>query len=144
MHTSINLYEQCYHLCENNVVSMLNACSPAGVFFVRESTLMHLVDDECSSLISSAKLCGTFDTDANIVEDVKQVTLSMYLLIQSALHLRQSPATFIKTLRNVITVYMRHSSDLIINRALMTFVYRKVIKHLRLEIGHHVVLGKTF
>jgi hypothetical protein len=43
----------------------------------------------------------------------------------------------------VITVYLKHRRASIINRALMTFAYRKTMKHLRLEIGHHVVVGKT-
>ena len=110
---------------------------------VRESFLIHLLDDECSSLIGLAKLC-VFDIDSTTVPYMNQLTLSMYLLIQSALHLRQSPAALIESLHRGMIVYRRHSRESIINRALMTFVYRKAMKHLHLEIRHHVVVGKTF
>jgi hypothetical protein len=109
-----------------------------------DSNLIHLLDDECSSLIGLAKLCGVFDIDSLTGESVSQTTLSMYLVIQSALRLRQLPPTLIKSLRRVIIAHMRCPSEAIINRAMITFAYRKAVKHLRLEIGHHVVVGKTF
>jgi uridylate kinase len=78
------------------------------VFRVTESDLLHLVDDECVSLISLTKLCGIFDIDPTKTENVSQLTLSMYLLIQSKLQLMHSTATIIEALRKVIIVHRRH------------------------------------
>ena len=75
---------------------------------------------------------------------MNQLTLSMYLLIQSALRLRQSSATLIESLRRVMIVYPTYPRDLFINLALMTFAYRKAMKHFRAEIGDYVVVRKTF
>jgi hypothetical protein len=59
-----HLYEECYRLCEENVDWLLHVeGKPATVFAVEESDLLRLADDECLSLISLAKLCGTFDID---------------------------------------------------------------------------------
>jgi Mab-21 protein len=136
------VYEQCNRLCKSNFVYLLY--EPADVLSVTESFLIHLLDDECSSLIGLAKLCGVFDINPWARECVNQLTLSMYLLIQSALRLRQLPTTFIDSFRRVMIVYHRHSHGSIINRALMIFAYRKAMKQLRSEIDHRVVLGKTF
>jgi hypothetical protein len=86
------------------------------------------------SLISLAKLCGIFDIDPTETEAVTQLTLSMYLLIQSKLQLMHSTATIIEALRKVIIVHQRHDPVrhlMTVNRAMMTFVYRKSVRHLR-------------
>jgi hypothetical protein len=81
---------------------------PASVFGVKESDLLRLADDECLSLISLAKLCGTFDIDPTMAEQVNQLTMSMYLLVQSKLQLLHSTATIIEALRKVMIVHNRH------------------------------------
>jgi hypothetical protein len=57
------------------------------------------------SLISLAKLCGTFDIDPTETEQVNQLTMSMYLLVQSKLQLLHSTATIIEALRKVMIVH---------------------------------------
>jgi hypothetical protein len=59
-------------------------CTGHRVFTVKDSILMYQMDNECSSLIGLAKLCGVFDIDSVTVESVNQTTLLMYLVIQSA------------------------------------------------------------
>ena len=123
-------YEKCLSLCEKNVVCLLR------VFFTRvmrvtESDLLHLMDDESLSLIGLAKLCGLFDNNSYMLEFVSQLTLSVYLLVQCKLRLKHPPATFIEILRIVMTTYCGYPNDLIINRSLMMFAYRKAILHLR-------------
>jgi hypothetical protein len=65
-----HLYEECFRICNENVNSFLRADggTMTRVFRVRESDLLHLVDDECLSLISLAKLCGIFDIDPTVTE----------------------------------------------------------------------------
>ena len=123
------LYEKCLSLCENNVVYLLPN-SASRVVIVEKSDLLHLMDDESLSLIGLAKLCGLFDINSFILENVGQLPLSVYLLVQCKLRLKHPPATFIETLPIVMTTCFQ-VNDYIINRSLMMFVYRKAIQHLR-------------
>jgi hypothetical protein len=135
-----HLYEECFRICEENVDWLLHVDGGTitSVFRVKESDLLHLVDDECVSLISLAKLCGIFDIDPTETESVTQLTLSMYLLIQSKLQLMHSTATIIEALRKVMIVHRRHDPVMTVNRAMMTFVYRKAVRHLRLTTVQRV------
>jgi Mab-21 protein len=132
------LYEQCYDLCENSAVHRTQAYDEykAYVFLARESNLLNLVDDECSSMIGLAKLCGRWDNDPRSSECMFQLVLSLYLFIQSALKLRKPLATIIEILGCVIVVFRKLTYEFIINRALMIFVYRKAMKHFRSIINH--------
>jgi hypothetical protein len=125
-------YEQCLSLCEKNIVCLLLQEVVIDVLRVKESDLLHLMDDESLSLIGLAKLCGVFDINTQETEALSQLTLSVYLLVQCKLRLKHSPATFIEVLHLVTTTYYRHRSDSsIINRTLMMLAYRRVIQHLR-------------
>lgn len=124
------LYEKCFSLCENNVDCLLRS-SVIAVMRVKESDLLHLMDDESLSLISLAKLCGLFDINPEYAEVVIQLTLSVYLLVQCKLRLQHPPATFMNALRSVVLVYFKHDSQMIINRAMLMLVYRRAIQHLR-------------
>jgi hypothetical protein len=137
-----HLYEECFCICEKIVDRLLHvrANTFVAVFGVNESDLLHLVDDECLSLISLAKLCGVFDFDPMKIEDVTQLTLSMYLLIQSKLHLMHSTATIIETLRKVMIVHQRHDPRMTVNRAIMVFIYRKAMRLFRLTTIQRVVV----
>jgi hypothetical protein len=128
-----HLYEESFRLCEENVDWLLHAGGKlVNVFVVKESDLLHLADDECLSLISLAKLCGTFDIYPMWAEQVTQLTLLMYLSVQSKLKLLHSTATNIKALRKVMIVHKRLDRGMIVSRAMMTFVYRKAVRHLHL------------
>jgi len=50
-----------------------------------ESDLLLLLDDNCLSLISLARLCGVFGIDPLNGECVDQLALSMYLIVLSKL-----------------------------------------------------------
>jgi hypothetical protein len=60
------------------------------------------------------------------------------------IRLKQLPATFIKSLRRVMIAHLDNPRGLGTNCALMTFAYRKAMKHLCLEISHHAVVEKLF
>jgi hypothetical protein len=100
------------------------------VFSVKESDLLRLVDDECVSLISLTKLCGIFDIHPAGIEAVSQLTLSMYLLIQSKLQLMHVTTAVIETLRKVMIVHQKHNPRKSVNRAMMTFAYHKAVRHI--------------
>jgi hypothetical protein len=119
-------YEKCLSLCENIVADPMRI-SFVGMMLVKESDLLYLMDDESLSLIGLAKLCGVFDLDLHEVETVIQWTLLVYLLVQCKLRLKHPPATFIDTLRFIMTT-CRYRSNLIVNCSLLILVYRKVIK----------------
>jgi hypothetical protein len=122
-------YDKCLSLCEKNVVYLLQGSS-SRVMRVTDSDLLHLMDDESLSLIGLAKLCGVFDIDPEQIESVSQLTLSVYLLVQCKLRLKHPPATFIETLRIVMTTCFRYPSDHIVNRSLIMFAYKKALIHL--------------
>jgi hypothetical protein len=126
-----HLYEECFRLCARTVDWLLHVDEGTitTVFRVTESPLLHLVDDECVSLISLTKLCGIFDINPTETETVIQLTLLMYLLIQSKLQLMHCAATIIETLHEVIIVHPRNHPENTVNRAMMTFVYRKIVRH---------------
>jgi hypothetical protein len=65
-----------------------------------------------------------------------QLTLSIYLLIQSKLQLMHSTATIIETLRKVMIVHRRLDPRDTVNRAMMTFVYRKSVRLLCTTVQH--------
>ena len=53
------------------------------------------------SLISSVRLCGVIDDKSVFSENVLQLTLSLYLLVQCKLQLRHSITSMIDILRVV-------------------------------------------
>jgi hypothetical protein len=108
-----HLYEKCFHLCEENVDWLLlaDAGTIIRVFLVKESNLLHLVDDDCLSLISLTELCGVCEIDPTRTEAVNQLTLSMYLLIQYKLKLMHSSVTIIEALHKVMIVLGTRMSE---------------------------------
>jgi len=136
------LYEQCFHLSAENVDLLLYAERNriTSVFTVNVSNLFMLLDDECLSLISLSRLRGVFDIDPQSVETVTQLTLSLYLLVQSKLRLRHSVTSLIDILRVIQRVHDRYRERLIINRAMMAFIYRKTVVHLKYRLFKNITL----
>jgi hypothetical protein len=126
------LFEECFRLCETSV-AYLSHCNtpPVDVFPETKSDILYLMDDDYSSLIGLSLLCGRSSTRR--LESVNQLTVSLYLLIQSKLQLSHSPATFIEVLRNVFAACLRHSILSIINRGMLMFTYRKAVRRLLLN-----------
>ena len=90
------------------------------------------MDDEYLSLISLARLCGSFKINPHIIEILFQCTLSIYLLVQSKLRLRHSLMSMIDIIPAIQRVYKRHRHEsMITNRAMMTFVYRRIVVRVR-------------
>jgi Mab-21 protein len=138
------LFEQCASLCESDLARLIREDNGifTRVFLVRKTPLFYLVDDDCMSLIGLATLCGIFNDElvAVEIEAVVQLTLSLYLLIQSKLQLRHPAATFVKSLCTVINLYAKHSTQNIINRAMLMFVYFKAFRRLRSSNVYNVPL----
>ena len=110
----------------------MNAADSHGyILMIDESDLLLLMDDDCLSLISLARLCGVFDINPLIIEPVTQLTMSMYLLVQSKLRLRHSMTSLIDILRVIQRVHDQHDESMITNLAMMTFVYRKTVLSLK-------------
>jgi len=127
------LYEQCFHLSEENVDFLLYAGGNriTSLWNVEQSDFLLLMDDDFLSLFSVTRLCGVFDIDPRSVECVTQLTLSMYLLVHSKLRLRHSVTSLSDILRVIQRVHDRHDKGIIINRAMMAFIYRKTVIHLK-------------
>jgi Mab-21 protein len=123
------LYEKCYSLCENNVVCVLQD-SVMSVMRLKNSDLLHLLDDESLSVIGLAKLCGVFDINPQDTENITLLTSTAYLLVQCELRLKHPPALFTAALIIVIRACFRHENKMIINRALLMLAYRRAIQHL--------------
>jgi hypothetical protein len=118
------LYQQCFQLCDSNIVTLTYATKLIIVFPI-PSDLMLLMDDDSVSLIGLATLCGPTNH-----RGVTQLTVSMYLLARTKLKLRHSAASLINVLRLAIFAHNRHQDDNIVNRSIMAFVYRKTFVHL--------------
>lgn len=123
-----HFFEMCFLICEVNVHRLFGEIAdvfiPISVSSVTWPSSLHLTDDDCTSLIDLAKLCGTFEISRTLHERVPQPTLSAYLLIQSKLRLKHSAATFVEILRRVVSecLEMHDFHICIINRAMLTFV----------------------
>jgi len=134
------LYELCLHLSHENLVLLFcdDSNRVAGVLRVKKSDLLLLLDNDSLSLISLARLCGVFYIDPESSESVYQLTLSMYLLVQSKLRLEFS----VKSLIDILPVIKRvhdmfgGSERAIINQAMMAFIYRKTVVHLKRRLAH--------
>ena len=127
------LYEQCFHLSRESVDFLLyNECNRnALVLIFEKSDLLLLMDDDYLSLIGLARLCGVFDIDPLEGENLMQLILSMYLLVQSKLRLRHSMTSLIDILRVIQHVHDRLRDQSNINRSMMKFVCRKTVLRLR-------------
>jgi hypothetical protein len=110
------------------LVYCIRPTQPVKVFTNTRSDLLYLMEDDCLSLIGLSIFCGASYSKSG--ESVNQLTLLLYLLIQSKLLLSHPPATFIDDLRNVTAACLRHSVDNIINRGLLMFAYRKAVRRL--------------
>jgi hypothetical protein len=134
-----NLIEECLNICEANVRWLLHERKNNSVFSARDSDLLRLMDDDYLSLIGLAKLCGSCELRRKSAEGINQLTLSVYFLVQSKLRLKHSAATFIDTLFQVKCAWFKvHREDLFaINRAMLIFVYRKLI-HRSLSSNIHL------
>ena len=119
------LYEMCFHLSDENVKFLLYTEDSriTRVLRVKGSDLFLLTDDDCLSLINLARFCGVFDIDLSSGETVVQLTLSMFLLIQSKLRLRHYMTSLIDSLRVIQRVHDSNEEGRIINRAKNDGVY---------------------
>jgi len=103
---------KCFRLSSENVDFLLydESNRTASVLRVKGSDLflLFLLDDECLSLISLARL-WCFDIDPLKGENVTQLAMSMYLLVQSKIRLRHSVASLIDILPLIQRVHDRHS-----------------------------------
>jgi len=140
------LYEQCFHLRDENVNFLLydESNRKAGVLRVERSDLSLLLDDDCLPLLGLAILCGVNYIGALRTESVSQLTFSMYLLVQSKLQLKHSVTSLIDILRVIQRVHDRNG-ERNINRAMMAFIYRKTVIHLkrRLELNFEVSIAEV-
>ena len=127
------LYEECFRLSQESVDSLQHSDRNrrAQVLQVEESDLLSLLDDDLLSLISLTRLCGVFDTCIMIRENVAQLTLSLWLVAQCKVRLRHSMTSFIDILRTMQRVHDRLPERAKINRAMLAFVYRKTVLHLK-------------
>ena len=127
------LYEQCFNLSlKSATLLMRTACSKFAITMgADQSDLLLLMDDDYLSLISLAKLCGVFDVDSRESESVIQLAMYMYLLVQSAQLMQNSMTSLVDILRVITFVQDAHSEEAIVNRAMMTFVYCKIVRSLK-------------
>jgi hypothetical protein len=128
-------HERCNYLCQQNVFQLQNVTEQFPVFYVLSSDLVLLADDDCLSLIGLT----VFENVAKLYPDtacVCQLTLSLYLLVQCQLQLKHSLLSLHETLRRVIRYIRLYPSDLICDRLMLIFVYRKARRSLHCRLLH--------
>ena len=117
-------YEKCLQLCEQNVNKLQYVSELTSVCEVPSSDLLLLMDDDCLSLVGlTVRLLerGAIDHSKKMTQE----TISLYLLVQCKLKLRHSMTSLAAVLRLVQRYYFRLSIELIIDRLILAFIYRK-------------------
>jgi len=125
------LYSQCLYFSCANLNQLLTIERNEVLYALRAkgSDLFLLLDDDCVSLIGLARLCGVFDQNSS--ELISQLTLSLYFYVQSKLRQKHSIESWISDLYVIERVHNEYAKHLVINRAILSCIYRKVIKVMR-------------
>jgi len=117
-------YEKCLQLCEQNVNKLQFVPKLTYVCMVPSSDLLVLMDDDLLSIIGvTVELLEPVKIDYSNL--VSQLTLSLYLLVHCKLRLRHSMTSLAAVLHLVLFHYRRYPNEHIIDRLILSFVYRK-------------------
>ena len=122
--TNVASLRNVLQLCEQHVNKLQFAGKFTAVCEVPSSDLLLLMDDDCLSLVGltvGLLKRGVIDHS----NEVSQTTISLYLLVQCKLQLRHSMTSLAAVLRLVLRHYRLLSVELIIDRLISAFIYRK-------------------
>jgi hypothetical protein len=131
-------YEKCFFICDNGVRDLILSGNNKiwHLISLPDSDLLLLMDDQLVSLICLARLCGCFG-NVPPAAALTQLTLLVYLLIQSKLRLKHPPDDFIESLRLLSNLHDAYHEELIIERFILSYLYRKVFAY----VNTHAVNG---
>ena len=119
-------YEKCLRLCEQNVNKLQFVTRYTAVCHVPSSDLLLLMDDDCLSFVGlSVEFLERIDAISVMSNALSQTTISLYLIVRCKLQLRHSMTSLAAVLRLVLREYYRQPVELIFDRSILAFVYRK-------------------
>jgi hypothetical protein len=115
------MYERCIQLCWQMIGNLWNVNNHflTPVF----GCIIHLMDDGLVSTMAVRMLISSKDT----VWLVNQLTLCVYLLLESKLKLKHAIWTMVDELHLVADLFKRISVTVITDRLMLSFIYRKAI-----------------
>jgi len=121
-------YQRCLQLSTQNVHTLLNAYRITNVSTSPNFT--ELLDDDIVSLtaltlIANPKCRTTPNRSSNVL--ITQVTLSLYLMTQCQLKLRQSATSLAKTLDYIEVAQRRHQDKWTLDKLTLRLTKRKVL-----------------
>jgi hypothetical protein len=119
-------YDICFQICDSGVRELILSDNDRiwDLISLPNSDLLLLMDDQLVSFICLARLCGLFEICPQAV--LKQLTLLVYLSTQSKLRLGHSPDELIECLRLLRNLHDADHEELIVERLLLVYLYRKV------------------
>ena len=124
-------YQQCLQLSTQNVHTMLDAVYTPSVPLLPE--FIQLVDDDIVSLTALTIVVSPKCRDNASASDycILQLTLSLYLMTQCQLKLRQSLTSLAQTLDYIRAAKRRLTADRTLDQLTLKLLERKVLTYLR-------------
>ena len=127
-------FEMCLRLCEQNVNKLQFVYKLSHVCYVPSSDVLLMADDDILSIVGLSQKLFERDDHSN---SVNQITVLLYLLVQCKLQLRHSMTSLATVLRLVLCTFHRLPVELICDRLILAFVYRKARRTLHKYQSRH-------
>jgi hypothetical protein len=117
-------YEQCLQMSQKNVSCLWSQTNyfPIPIF----GCMLHLMSDDVTSLAALSQL-NHFDV-TKIYATFHQLTLSLYLVVETKLKLSSPLTSLVKELHRVKELHCRLPTRRVCDRLLLLFIYRKALK----------------
>jgi len=121
-------YQQCLQLSAENVHTLLYAVYVLLVDVFPE--LVQLLDDDIVSLIALTVIVDPKCRQDSNGACISQVTLSLYLMTQCQLKLRQSVTSLAQTLDYIEVAHRRHPVECTLNRLVLKMIAHKALTYI--------------
>ena len=122
-------YQRCLQLSTQNVHTLLHAVHMPN--FLTFSVFIPLLDDDIVSLIALTLIVNPEWRDDSANVPITQLTLSLYLMTQCQLKLRQSVTSLVPTYFYIEVALRRRPRNSTLNRLTLELIKRKVLSYVK-------------
>ena len=122
-------YQRCLQLSTQNVHTLLYAVHMPDV--TTQPEFIQLFDDDIVSLTALMLMVNPQCRDDAHYTDIRQLTLSLYLMTQCQLKLHHSVTSLTQTLDYIKVAQRRHSTDKTMDKLTLKLIGRKAEVHLK-------------
>ena len=126
-------YQQCLQLSTQNVHTLLYADGMPDIPTYPE--FIQLLDDDIVSLTALTVIVNPKCRGWTRCVLITQLTLSLYLMTQCQLKLRQSMTSLAQTLDYIKIAHRRHPVEHTLDRLTLKLVERKLLSYMTMHIG---------